>query len=847
MQIITKAIEYANNGLSIHLLKPLEKRPINNGWSKAPFMSVEDLEKEFKHTPDANIGIRLGECTKFGTRYLYVLDLDISSNEPTQIKEAYKKLGEIYKDYDKLPMVKSASPNSRHFYFLSKILLKSKKLAHSSGKVTVKINGEDKVKNCWEIDICSTGKQVVIPPSVFNGNTYKWDRDLLDYLNNDSKKALMIIDDMSLISLDLENDPQSVKTDTPEIKKYKITEIEKYLNKLPDNWFDNYDDWLKVGMALHYEFDDTEDEQEAIQLYDEFSKKSSKYQKGAAYAKWKSFVKTDGGVTLGTIFFHCPKETSEDKMATFSKFLNEEVVNFKNLKNKLAECDLKDYELESFIDLIASGLSQTLNQKYSAVSTRKIINSLKKEIKEESEEKLERLSIGLDDTLATMILKEHFNEGKHLLNLNNNVFVYKSGAWVKQELAVLEKIVLNGIKKIMYSNNVEYTNIKEVIYKKKKNDDMDGLTNKITSLILKMVATPESDDILNLRNKAEHKHSVVNTLNKEIYIQNGKLTVEDHKYDSYLITQFNVNYVPGETCPTWMMVLNNIFQKYADKDEMIRHFCEILGYILQSKKKEAVFLILLGSGRNGKSFIMSEFSKIMGIDSTINDDMLKFSQGAHAESALVGKNMFIDDDWKKGQLLPDDYIKKLSENKTLTANPKFKEQFNFVSRCTPVILANNSPKTKDTSFGLERRAHVFDFTYQFQRSEIDHRLDEKLQAERSGFLNLLLESYINFEKRGEFKIPLSCQKSIKGWLKGSNPLMAFLDEKVIVTKDKSDRVKAQRLFDMYMQFIEHENFSHKMTRNNFYDDLKHIDGLTVKRDSGDKNYYIHGVKLTINW
>jgi hypothetical protein len=83
------------------LLKPFEKRPINNGWSKAPFNEEKDLYEEFKNTPDANIGVRLGECTKIGSRYLYVIDLDISSNDPIQIKQAYDRLKKIYKDYDK--------------------------------------------------------------------------------------------------------------------------------------------------------------------------------------------------------------------------------------------------------------------------------------------------------------------------------------------------------------------------------------------------------------------------------------------------------------------------------------------------------------------------------------------------------------------------------------------------------------------------------------------------------------------------------------------------------------------------------------------------------------------------
>lgn len=845
MQIYTKAVEYATNGLSIHLLKPLEKRPVENGWSTAPFLKPEDMFEEFKSVQDANIGVRLGEATKIGSRYLYVLDLDISAEDPTSIKEAYDKLKSIYKDYDKLPIVKSASKNSRHFYFLSKILLKTKKLGHSAGKVTVQVNGQDKVKNAWEIDLCSTGKQVVIPPSVFNGNTYKWDRDLLDYLNDDTKKALMIIDDMNLMTLDLENDPQSDKGSTVK-KSYKVNEISKYLNKLPSEFYDDHNEWIKVGMALHNEFSDTDDEQEAIQLFDEFSKKSEKYEKGGAFKKWRTFTKSEDGITLGTIFYHCPEETSEDKILQFSKFLNEEVLNFKNLKNKLAECDLKDYELEGFIDLIASGLTAGMKQKYSSTNTRKLLNSLRKEIKEEEEEELEELSIGLDDTLGEMILKEHFNDGKYLLNLKGNLFTYKHGVWVREDIEIIEKLVLNGIKKIMKSTSKDYAAIKKVIYKKSKNHDMDGLTNKIVSIILKMVATSEADDILNLKNKSEINYSVVNTLNKELYIQNGKMTVEDHKYDSYLITQFNVNYDEKADCPTWDLVLNNVFQKYADKEDVKRHFCEVLGYIMQSKKKSPLFLILLGSGRNGKSKIMEEFSLMMGVDSTVNEDLLSWSKDTHGISDLVGKNMFFDDDWKKNQILPDDIIKKMSENKLLTANPKFEKRFNFVSKCTPVISANNNAKTVDTSFGMERRAHVFDFNYTFTLGEIDHHLGEKLKAERSGFLNLLIKSYLAYENRGSFKYPLSVQKSIKNWLKGSNPLHSFFDEKTVITKDHTDRVKAQQLYDLYIMYMQNENFSHNMTRSNFYSELTFMDGLTKKLDGTDKNYYIHGLKLNKN-
>jgi len=497
-----------------------------------------------------------------------------------------------------------------------------------------------------------------------------------------------------------------------------------------------------------------------------------------------------------------------------------------------------------FINKISDELSRTLKSNYSVSSTRKLIKNIQKTIKEEDAEALDRLSIGIDDTLATLVLKENFNNGENLLNLNENIFAYKKGVWKIEEKSVLDRAVLDTIKKIMNSDLAEHSLIKKVIFSKKKNDNINSLTENITSLILKMVATSESENKLNLTGDKNSDCSIINTLNKEIYINNGQVTVEDHRYDSYLVTQFDVEYDPEATCPTWIKMLNDVFQEYADREELVRHFCEILGYILQSRKKDPVFLILLGSGKNGKSFVMSEFSKIMGTQSTVNDSITGFFKSAHATTGLIGKNMFVDDDYEKGSMLPDGQIKKLSENKVITAEPKNKGKFNFISKCTPVILANHVPKTKDSSGGMERRAHIFDFNHFFSDSEIDRRLDVKLQAEKSGFLNLLLKSYIEYEKRGKFDIPPSCVRSIKSWMKGANPINAFIEEKLDVTENFDDKIKAQHIFDIYKSYCINENDGqYTFTRNTFYEELKGKKGINIVMNSTDRNYYIHGIKM----
>lgn len=845
--IINKAIDYANNGLSVHLLKPLEKRPINNGWTSTPTLNAKELYEEFKDTPTANIGVRLGNPSVVKGLYLYVIDLDISSNEPQQIQDAYNALEKIYKDYNKLPCVRSASKNSRHFYFASKHVIKTKKLAHSDGKVLVIVNGEEKSKNNWEIDICGTGKQVVLPPSVFNSNTYAWERDLLEYINDASKFGLMVIDDLSLLNLGeqekLSFGVKEPKADTTEEQKsYDIAQTEKILNRLSAEWYDNYDSWLKVGMALHSSFADTDNEQEAIMLYDNFSKKSDKYTKGAAFQKWKSFRKDNGGITIGTLIASLPKLKHEDKASIFSKYLSDDKVDFASLKQQLKDLKFKSYEIEQFLPTIALALSNE-TVKYNVTSTRKLILALEKEIKAEHDETIEKLAIGLDDTLGQMVLKQAFNDGKYLINQNGLLFHYKDGYWQRLDLTVLEKITLEEIKNIINSKGEEYDAIKETIFLKKKNDDLNGLTNQIVNIMLKMTASNENEDILNLKNTKDVNYSVMNFLNKEVYIyKDGRIEVQDHSYDSYLITRFNVNYNPEAQCPNWIRMLNNVFQKYFDKDEVIRHFSEILGYSLQTLKPEPIFNILLGIGDNGKSYVMSEFAKCLGVQSVLSKNIHEFASDKHATTALLGKNLLIDDDWQKGQILPDGLIKKISENKLITTRPMYKEEFSFISKCTVFINANSSPKTKDVSNGMSRRAQVFDFNYKFEKHEKEKDLSEKLKAERDGFINYLIQCYVNYLKRGFFKIPLSVQKSTNEWLKNSNPLMAFISEKLIKTGDKDDKVKGHALFEMYKNYIINENSSFNMSRNNFYDDIRNIQGLSIITNKSDKTIYVHGLK-----
>ena len=76
-----------------------------------------------------------------------------------------------------------------------------------------------------------------------------------------------------------------------------IEEAQALLDRFPV--YDDYEQWVRVGMALHHEFSKRAEAGDALMLFDEWSRKSEKY---AGYEtvreKWESFGKYRGGLSV---------------------------------------------------------------------------------------------------------------------------------------------------------------------------------------------------------------------------------------------------------------------------------------------------------------------------------------------------------------------------------------------------------------------------------------------------------------------------------------------------------------------------------------------------------------------
>ena len=130
----------------------------------------------------------------------------------------------------------------------------------------------------------------------------------------------------------------------------------------------DYEDWCKVGMALH-----SWHPVDGLALWDTWSSKGEKYAEGECEKKWNSF-ETNGGVTLGSIF-HLAQEVDKARVAQLVKQIEQS--NLSDLEGRISR-DARKLRLSTMqLDLVAQAIQarvKTLSGKTLSIATaRKLI------------------------------------------------------------------------------------------------------------------------------------------------------------------------------------------------------------------------------------------------------------------------------------------------------------------------------------------------------------------------------------------------------------------------------------------------------------------------------------------
>lgn len=329
----------------------------------------------------------------------------------------------------------------------------------------------------------------------------------------------------------------------------------------------------------------------------------------------------------------------------------------------------------------------------------------------------------------------------------------------------------------------------------------------------------------------------VNTLNGELVLIDGHWQLTPHNRNHYRTTQVPVEYDTKAEAPRFIKFMTEVFKGDDDAGDKAQALLEMIGYSLMAHCRHEKFIIMVGSGANGKSVLLSVLEALAGPENVAGVQPSQFDR-SFQRAHLHGKLTNIVTEIKQGEMIDDASLKGIVSGEPTTVEHKFKDPFVMRPFSTCWFGTNHMPHTRDFSDALFRRALVVEFNNKFkpEMGNCDPQLKDKLMGELPGILSLALDAYADALSFG-FTMPESCQQARERWRLEADQVAQFVEDEC--EHEPVSKVRPQALYDAYKEWAEENGIHKRLAQKSFGDRLLML-GFERKKSDGVR--YITGVR-----
>lgn len=530
-----------------------------------------------------------------------------------------------------------------------------------------------------------------------------------------------------------------------------VEDARKLVDLLDNSGFDkDYDFWLRVGMALHHEFDGSD---EGLSLWIEWSERSPKYEPGVCAPKWRSFGK--GG--------HSP---------TTARWL----VLVANQERRDREGTEKRERLEAIKAQIAAAEDTVTLTGETAAKVRDLLpddNALRAEVFGAFQARFKHLTGGTTLPIAevrTLLapaktpnvqrhrpLTEFGNADRMLDRFGAGLmFVPESQVWyvwtgvywreaVEEEIENLARETVNALaaEQDQHPDAAEFYKFCSL--------------SQSHRMVRAMVALAASSPRVLVPAAELDKHAMLlGVRNGVVDLRTGTLLPPDPELRITRTT--SCNYVPGARCDLWLQTLRDVF--FGDED-MVLFFQRLLGYTIMGQPKEDIMVIPFGTGSNGKSTTLGTVRTVLGshakaaeASTFVSDGKASANAGGAREDVvrLRGARLVYVNEPDEGSELREGAVKAMTGGDAITARGVYaKKSVEVLPTWVAYMPTNHKPIVKGNDNGIWRRLMLIPFTRSFDEDPTivkDKHRDSRLAAEHEGILAWLVAGALAYQQHG---------------------------------------------------------------------------------------------------
>jgi len=339
-----------------------------------------------------------------------------------------------------------------------------------------------------------------------------------------------------------------------------------------------------------------------------------------------------------------------------------------------------------------------------------------------------------------------------------------------------------------------------------------------------------------------------------INLQNGMLNIDacdltSHSPDFKSSIQIPLKYDPNAECPDFLNFLKSIFE---GNQEIINVIQEIFGYCLSSNTSAQKAFIFYGRGANGKSILSKVLMRLIG-EANVSTIPLSELEKPFARYQLVGKTLNLaTENEVSAHGISTTHFKAIVGGDPITVEKKFEQSISYSPNVKMVFSLNTLPKTKDRSYGFQRRLLIIPFNRTFKDSDTDtingDVLLNKLYEELPGILNFSLQGLQRLSaNKFVFSKAVKIDDMLNDYLEEINPYFAFVDER-IEEGQSTDRLFNDKLVEEFKRWCA-ENGHQNVTKSANMDIIREIRSAMKEKninfEASAKKYKSGGRRYTL--
>lgn len=282
----------------------------------------------------------------------------------------------------------------------------------------------------------------------------------------------------------------------------------------------------------------------------------------------------------------------------------------------------------------------------------------------------------------------------------------------------------------------------------------------------------------------------------------GFLGVQDYDYDV------------DAQCPTFSQFLEEIM--LGDpilKENVLEYFASAL---FSHPNDPAVLQYWIGDGRNGKSTLIKVFQSMITNEEYSAVPVRWMDNPTYLATAVYMK-LNISEETSAHDLTRSTTIKQVTSGDDVICRELYGKPQKVKPRFKLICTSNHNPTISDTSEGFMRRVHIVPFRYTIPLNKVKgHTFLTDLCAERSGILNLIIQSYADYKQRGYLRRSNTTIEATAMARQESHPLTPWAESCLTFTGVEQDYLGYNELYRSYVTWSENLGDRRPISITQFY-------------------------------